>query len=535
MAHYTSKKDIFDMNRTLFARPALWWAVLAGTLTLMAIASLARAESGSGGVDAVLVMDSSGSMANTDPNQLRIPAAKLFMSLLGDKDRIGLVSFSDNGYPVLHLTAPAPATNAGILAAADKITSRGIYTNLYAGLEKGVEMLEKEGQEGQTKILVLMSDGRMDVGHSDEDWALTQQLRGALLDTIKAKRIKVYTIAFTEASDTALLKDIAKESGALFKLARRDADLHEVFGAIFESAKSPDMLPIVGGEFVVDASIEEVTIVASKEREDIRIYLQTPDGRRLAAEQAGDELKWFLSQYFDIITVRNPQPGAWKLLFSAGKNRAYIVTNMTLNHNPQVPSISAGSNMVLESWLEQEGKPLNREALLSNTRFRIKIEAPDGKSVDFDLLDTGQYGDRTVNDGIYSNTLSYDNAGSYKIDIIADGETFSRQKTVHFEVEPPPVESLALAVPPVAEPAAEPQPAEPEPAVADEAPEPPAAAAPAKKMRLNLGAAIGIFIAVNLVLGLVGFGAWWLVKKRKQKARAETEVEDNEEAENRAR
>ena len=44
------------------------------------------------------------------------------------------------------------------------------------------------------------------------------------------------------------------------------------------------MLPVEGGEFVVDASIEEVTIVASKEREDVRIYLQSPDDRKLSRE-----------------------------------------------------------------------------------------------------------------------------------------------------------------------------------------------------------------------------------------------------------
>jgi hypothetical protein len=36
-------------------------------------------------MDVVLVMDSSGSMKKTDPLSLRIPAAKLFVSLL-DKD-----------------------------------------------------------------------------------------------------------------------------------------------------------------------------------------------------------------------------------------------------------------------------------------------------------------------------------------------------------------------------------------------------------------------------------------------------------------
>jgi uncharacterized protein (DUF58 family) len=47
-----------------------------------------------GNIDVVLVMDSSGSMKKTDPQSLRIPAAKLFISLLKDGDRASVISFS---------------------------------------------------------------------------------------------------------------------------------------------------------------------------------------------------------------------------------------------------------------------------------------------------------------------------------------------------------------------------------------------------------------------------------------------------------
>ena len=538
------------MNRMLSVKSAFrrTGVRLGHVLSLVAFltASLAaQAATDKGGVDAVLIMDSSGSMAKNDPDKLRVPAAKMFMSLLGAQDRIGLISFSDNGYPVLHLTAPGPRTNARILASADKVSSRGVYTNLHAALEKGLAMLEREGKDGQEKMLVLMSDGKMDVGNTDEDWALTQKLQGELLQTAKARGVKVYSIAFTEASDVELLKQLANETGALFKLARTDQDLHEVFSAIFESAKDPDMLPIEGGEFVVDASIEEVTIVASKEREDVRIYLKAPDGKQLGAENANDTLKWFVSHHFDMITLRNPEPGTWKLLYTGGKNHAYIVTNMTLNHNPQQPSLSVGEDMVLEAWLEQDGELLNREAVLTNTRFLMEIQDPDGASVRFDLFDRGEFGDRVVADGIYANTLSYENPGTYRISIIAEGETFQRQKTVHFEIAPPPV-SLQQPAPesetePVEEAVPEPEPApepeavtEPEPEAEEVAPEPEPAPEPAtepkKKKSISLGVAIGIFIGVNLLLGGIGFGIWWFMKKRKQGATDDAE-DDNEEEE----
>jgi Mg-chelatase subunit ChlD len=497
-------------------------------------------QAAEGGVDAVLVMDSSGSMAKNDPNKLRVPAAKLFMSLLGERDRIGLVSFSDNGYPVLHLTAPGSKTNARILASADKVSSKGVYTNLHAALEKGLAMLEKEGQEGQEQMLVLMSDGKMDVGDTDEDWALKQKLQGELLQSAMERGVKVYTIAFTEASDFELLKDVANKTGALFKLAQTDKDLHEVFSAIFESAKDPDMLPIEGDEFVVDASIEEVTIVASKEREDVRIFLQSPQGKQLGSDAAGDKIKWFMSHHFDMITLRDPEPGTWKLLYTGGRNRAYIVTNMNLNHNPQNPNLEVGKDMVLETWLEQDGELLDKEAVLTNTKFTMEIQDPSGASVRFDLFDQGEYGDTKPADGIYSNTLSYENPGGYRLSIIAKGETFQRQKTVHFEVaapppglEPPAPEPAVVTEP---EPESEPEPevdAEPEPQVSEPEPEvsePESNVEPVKKKGMNLGLAIGVFAGINLLLVGIGVAVWWFLKKRKKSGDAEeNENEDDEE------
>jgi hypothetical protein len=536
------------MNRTSLRSTglrqfSLFLRHLIALVVLVSAASLSLAAQPGAGVDAVLIMDSSGSMAKNDPHKLRVPAAKLFMSLLGGEDRIGLVSFSDNGYPVLHLTGPGPANQARILASADKVSSKGVYTNLYAALKKGAEMLEREGRPGQEQMLVLMSDGKMDVGDSDEDWQLTQRLQGELLKSLQEKHIKVYTIAFTEASDVELLQTVARESGALFKLAKNDTDLHEVFSDIFETAKSPDMLPIEGGEFSVDASIEEVTIVASKEREDVRLFLQSPQGRKYSSEDAGDMLKWFMSEHFDMITLRKPETGTWKLLFTGGRNRAYIVTNMTLNHNPQQPNLKTGENMVLESWLEQDGKLLDKEAVLTNTRFRMRIEAPDGASADFDLFDNGQFGDRKSVDGVYSNTLAYDNPGSYRIDLIAESATFTRQKTVHFEVrapaegEPPAAapEAVETAKPePVPgvlpEPAPEPEAEAPveEPAAATPAEEPAPEPEPVKKKGMNLGLAIGVFVGVNLLLAGIGFGVWWFLKKRKQKSAVVEEESDDE-------
>jgi hypothetical protein len=204
---------------------------------------------------------------------------------------------------------------------------------------------------------------------------------------------------------------------------------------------------------------------------------------------------------------------------------------MKLNHNPQQPSLKTGEEMVLESWLEQNGKLLDKEAVLTNTQFSMEIEDPNGAVAKFDLFDSGEFGDSKAADGVYANTLAYENPGDYRLSILAKGETFQRQKTVHFEVAAPPPqlgqaapEAPVEAQPTAPEPEAQPQPemqketradAEPPPQAEPE-PEPEPAALPpeAPKKGMSLGLAIGIFVGINGVLGLVGFAVWWLLRKR---------------------
>ncbi|HHJ13244.1 MAG TPA: VWA domain-containing protein [Gammaproteobacteria bacterium] len=549
-------------RRFCTASAAIIGALLMSLLLVRpALAQSSSPDAAAVGVDAVLVIDSSGSMAKNDPDKLRVPAAKLFMSLLGQGDRLGLISFSDQGYPVLHLTAPGPKTQARILAAADRVSSRGVYTNLHAALEKGLDMLSREGDRRHQPMLILMSDGKMDVGDADEDWKLTDGLRKDLIPRAKKAGVKVYTIAFTGSSDVELLRQVASETGGLFKLARSDQDLHEVFSAIFETSKQPDMLPIEGGEFQVDEAIQEVTIVASKEREDVRIFLQSPDGTRLSSEDAGDDIKWFLSSHFDMITLQKPRPGTWKLLQTAGRNRAYIVTDMRLNHNPQNPNLKLNEEVVLETWLEEDGKLLDREAVLTNTRFFMDIRVPSGETARFELFDQGRDGDRQAADGRYSTVLAYEHPGAYEVDLVAESATFKRQKSVHFEVEAPKTPELpaeAAATPPAVAaptPVADAETARPEPEQKQEVPatgpedeaepaeEDTAAQAdadqaesapdekPAQK-KPGLGLILGIFFGINLLLGGLGFGIWWFLKKRKAAAGASgDDAEEKEEEE----
>lgn len=489
------------------------------------------------GVDAVLVIDSSGSMKETDPRRLRVPAAKMFVSLLDAQDRVGLISFSDDAYPVTHLTSAEKGNQAKLFAGIDKVSAKGAYTNLHAALAKGMDMLEREGDKQRRRMLVLMSDGRMDTGDFDKDKALIEKIRGETLEALAKDGIEVYTIAFTEASDMPLLREIAGRTAALSRLASNDRELHEVFSQIFESAKQPDMLPMEGGAFMVDAAVEEVTVVASKAAPDVEIKLEMPDGRAIVAANAGKAVRWFKSEQFDMITVEKPPAGQWHLRSSDNRgDKAYVVTHLGLDARIGETPVYAKAEQSGETWLHDKGEIITKPEILDQTQFHLEIVPPEGAQQDIALADTGQNGDRAAGDGVFANVLSFAQPGQYQVRAIAKNANFQREKSLIVDVVEPNVGAAVSAQKPATEaPAAEPAPeppAEAKPEAEHAKPEQPAVPEAGKeeeKSGLNLGLIVSLFVLVNLLIG-AGVGGFIFWRRRKAATAAPAaDAEDEDE------
>lgn len=479
-------------------------------------------------VDAVLVIDSSGSMKETDPRRLRVPAAKMFITLLGEKDRVGLISFSDNGYPITHLTPAGKANQAQLFAGVEKVSAKGAYTNLHAALAKGMEMLQREGDNQRRRMLVLMSDGKMDTGDFEQDKMLLEKIRTETVEALAKAGIEVYTIAFTEASDMPLLREIAERTAALSRLASNDRELHEVFSQIFESAKQPDMLPMEGGVFMVDAAVEEVTVVASKAAPDVEIKLEMPDGRAIVAANAGKAVRWFKSEQFDMITVEKPPAGQWHLRSSDNRgDKAYVVTHLGLEARVGEAPVYAKAEQSGEAWLHDKGEIITKAEILGQTQFQLEITPPDGAKQEIVLADAGQNGDRAAGDGVFANQLSFTQPGQHQVRVIAKNANFQREKAVIIDVVEPKVDASKPApVPADEKPAEEPAPAaEPAPdgGAAEEAP-------PAEEKKgMNIGLIISLFVLVNLLIaGAVGGFIFWRRRKAAKAAAAADAADEDE-------
>jgi Mg-chelatase subunit ChlD len=381
--------------------------------------------------DIILLIDSSGSMKHTDPGDYRKNAAKLFISLLNKNDRIGVIGFGKSATLLKPLTQNSGQNRQSLFNAVDKITSKELYTNITGAVLQGLKELEMSHR--RNRIMIMMSDGRIDLDSREKDEASQSILMG-ILPELARKQIPLYTIAFTQESDRALLENIAKATGGQFRFAGEDKDVHVIFASIFEKIKSPDAVPFVGESFAIDREIREATVLVTK-KPGTALYLIDPLSKKHMATTHDAHIAWFASSVFDMITIQDPAVGIWKLKLSTNEgNRVYVLTSLHLRSSFDGHDLVQGQTTTIDAWLEKSGGAELERSVIENTTFSAAITGPDGNTSTVALARTVKPGESQTESGVFFGTTPTLAAGDYSAKIVATGKTFQRQMTVHFKV-----------------------------------------------------------------------------------------------------
>jgi len=404
-------------------------------LTFVGIISYpTNANAAEEGMNIALVLDTSGSMVKNDPNQLRIQAAKLFVSLLSAEDKVSLVGFDRRATPVTPLLNLNTAQNEKkILSSIEKLSANGQLSNLHDALLRGYKLL-KSSKSGE-KHIILMSDGKMDLGNKEVNLRLLEKTLDELTPKLSKENIKVHTIAFTPDSYIPLLKLAAEDTRGQFVMLDNANKIHQVFEKLFERTKSPEMLPLNEDSFVVDKSVDELTIVASKFHPNSKITLESPDGTEISLDNKPNNIKWFKARKFDLITIKKPKAGYWLIKYSEGGNKAYIASDIKLDIESTKYKANPGAPLHIQASLTKRNKKIKNKSILASTRFTAVVTSPTGAQIVNVLKDDGSEIGSERKDGVFGISYAFDKQGPYKIEITAQGETFDRKKSLFVEVK----------------------------------------------------------------------------------------------------
>lgn len=391
-------------------------------------------------LDAILLLDASGSMRITDPLRLRNQGAKLFTRSLKDGDRLGIIEFAESAKVIRPLSAFAPQQIDSVARDLERVGDSGIYTDILEGIKKAKDVFELSYREDAKQVVILFSDGKFEPSPSRGSVEeLTQKLFEQYIPEIKGLGIKIYTLAFSEKADRELLKEIAVGTGAVDLYAAGPDDIQKAYADMFLAVQKPQVVPLTKAGFQIDEDVKEVTFYINRES-TTPVTLVPPDKSQIAPGTDTPNIKWFVGQNFDVITVRAPQAGNWQIAgISSAEGFATVLTNLKLVTD-WPSAVAAGQPTLLQVRLFDNDKAVVLPEMTDVVQYAYFITPTDRISEPVSrgaLYDDGTHGDKRAKDGIFSNEVTLSDVGDYKLRIIARGPTFERNQQMPFRVKPP--------------------------------------------------------------------------------------------------
>ncbi|MCP4076551.1 MAG: VWA domain-containing protein [Gammaproteobacteria bacterium] len=385
--------------------------------------------------DIRIVIDVSGSMQQTDPNNLRAPALRLINGLIPTGSKAGVWTFGR----YVNMEVKWGTVNETWRQLADegakKIHSKGQFTNIESALKRASKGWGKKDDK-TSRNMILLTDGKVDISKDPAKNALsrTNVLQKSIPELIK-KGIKVHTIALSDQTDEVLLKRLALKTAGSFEVAKSAEDLQRIFLHMFERATKPDTVPLKDNSFTIDKSISEMTLLVFRKGKKETSLIQ-PDKVNNSQSKHAKNVRWRFESGYDLITVVKPQVGVWKLDAEIDDdNRVMIVTKLKLIVDDLPAYMTPDEALKLKLELHNKDNKISKKSFLKFVDFNLQHSVAD-KITNLPLQPKKS---RKVKDkGIYLQEIKAPLAeGKHEVVVKADARTFTRTKRFIIEVQWP--------------------------------------------------------------------------------------------------
>lgn len=374
--------------------------------------------------DVRVLIDVSGSMKQTDPQNLRKPALDLIVRLLPDKSRAGVWTFGNSVNMLVPLRTVDASWRKEAAPKAQAINSVAMFTNIGKALDE-VSFDRKNLSTDYKTHIILLTDGVVDIGKDAlGNSAERKRILTDVLPGLKAAGYKLHTIALSTNADMELMKKLSLATDGVFTTATSAEQLMSVFLKIFDQAVPAERVPLENNGFMVDASIKEFTALIFRKPGNDKTILLTPDGKEFSDTSAADNINWYRTDKYDLITATEPKAGQWKIKTEiAPESRVTVVSNLQLVMEPLKNNLFIGDPLSLNYVFQENGKTITNKDFLklldaSATITKVGGESPPPISFASAIPDDGRY-QQVVN--------SFTDVGDYEVHLLVDGKTFKRE------------------------------------------------------------------------------------------------------------
>jgi uncharacterized protein (TIGR03503 family) len=381
--------------------------------------------------DVRVIIDISGSMKKTDPENLRKPAVDLIVRLLPDASKAGLWTFGQSVNMLMPHRVVDPQWRSEGAQKAATINSVAMFTNIGAALEKATEDFATPAQDYRRNI-ILLTDGVVDISKeavvnlNERKRVLTE-----LLPRLKASDYRIHTIALSGDADQELMKKLSIATDGIFEVADTADELMSTFLRIFDQAVPAERVPLDENGFLVDASIQEFTALIFRRAEVPATIIVAPDGKEYSGTDPQNNVNWYRTSKYDLITVQQPVPGQWKVKTDMAPNsRVTVVSNLQLVVAPLKSNIKSNQALDLAYSFQENGQTITNKDFLDLLTGKALVSNQASHEVtEIDLATAASA------DGIFQHSLNgFGNEGEYDVTVVIDGKTFKREFVHHVNI-----------------------------------------------------------------------------------------------------
>ena len=383
-----------------------------------------------------LIIDTSGSMAETDPNHLRKTAADIFVDMLSPEDHVGIVSFATEATELVPMQQVGDTANKQTiknpLAAITEVNGN---TNYRAALEKAEEQLGSIADPAVRKVILFLTDGvpEPDYALREDTTFMTTYMDSVWQTTARLgqKGIAVYPLGFGTV-DTSILQRIATDTRGEAKFLGNAGDIAVNFVDVLRTLKNRQGFWNEGialsGEtiipFQLDGYTSQVTMAVTYDTAGMDVFI-----RPVNSEAGNDRISIQKNEQYSILTMNQTKEelvGDWELVIT-GTGNAQLFGDKDLTLKSWMISPQANTQVPIDESLDLS---VEVEGELSE-EMAVQIVVSKNGAAEFETiplsLEDGQYV------GAYGNV---DQAGSYVLEMqIISGDTVITSSSVSVSVQ----------------------------------------------------------------------------------------------------
>jgi len=381
------------------------------------------------GADEIQVLiDVSGSMKQNDPDNLRIEASRLLVNLLPDGAKAAFWLFAEKTAPLSATDAVNASWKQQAGKAIGNIHSRGLYTHI----EDAIQTVLSQGfKGGSKKHLILLTDGFVDISKDImQSGDSRERILSEWIPKLQQQNINVQTVALSEQADKELLEKLAFETGGWAETAQSAEQLQRVFLKMAQKAAPKETLPLTDNKFQVDSGIQEFSVLVFKKPHAAPTQLVAPDGKSISKQSMVANVSWLESQAYDLITVKQPLIGEWRLVAEVDPdNQVMIVTDLKLQLSNIPNFLGENETLPIKAHFTDKDKLITRADFLGMLTLEVIQDQHAPVKIQAVLAEPG----------FYQHTTEHLSLGKHLLKIVADGKTFKREIIHEIEVVATPI------------------------------------------------------------------------------------------------